>query len=122
MFLSTTVAAPLVKAGRIRALAVSTQIRSHVMPELPTLAEAGVKGFDAASWGILLVPAGTPGVVVTKLNTHLQTALDDASVREHLLAMGLTSLKSTPTEAADFVAREQTSWGAAVKASGAHAN
>ncbi len=109
---------PLVKAGKLRALAVSTKTRSVVAPDIPTLAEAGVPGFDATSWFGLFVPAGTPREIVDKLHVETVEALKDPRVREALLGVGSEPVGSTPAAFASFYRAELDKWAKVVRSAG----
>ena len=109
---------PLVKAGKLRALAVSTDTRSVVAPDIPTLAEAGVPGFDATSWFGLFVPRGTPREIVDRLQRETAEALKDPQVREVLLSVGSEPVGSTPTAFAAFYRAEIEKWAKVVRSAG----
>ena len=110
---------PHVKAGTLKALAVSTLSRSKFAPEIPTLNELGVTGFDAGAWLGLLAPAGTPKPIVEKLNRELNAILDEPETQKRLLALGAEILKSTPDEFAAYIKSEHEKWGNRVRQSGA---
>ena len=110
---------PHVKAGTLKALAVSTMSRSKFSPEIPTLNELGVTGFDAGAWLGILAPAGTPKPIVDKLNRELNAVLDEPETQKRLLALGAEMLKSTPEEFAAFIKTEREKWGIRVRQSGA---
>ena len=97
---------PHVKSGRLRALAVSTLARSKYAPEIPSLNELGVTGFDAGAWLGLLAPVGTPKPIVDKLNLELNAVLDEPETQNRLLAMGAEILKSTPDQFAVYIKSE----------------
>lgn len=108
----------LAKSGRIRALATTGKTRSVVFPDLPTLDEAGLKGFEANAWFGLFAPQGTPAEVVQKLTDALAAALRDESVKKGLQAQGDEVSYSTPKDFAAYVAAENAKWGNVVKAAG----
>jgi tripartite-type tricarboxylate transporter receptor subunit TctC len=110
-----------VKAGKLRPLAVTTAQRSPALPDVPTIAEAGVPGYEATSWFGLLAPAGTPAPVVTKLNAAILKALADPDVKKKLLEQGAEPAGETPAQFAAFIASETVKWGKIVKQSGATA-
>jgi tripartite-type tricarboxylate transporter receptor subunit TctC len=110
---------PHVKAGKLRALAVSTKSRSKFSPEIPTLDELGVTGFDAGAWLGMLAPAGTPRPIIDKLNRELNAILDEPDTQKRLLALGAEILKSTPDEFAAHIKSEHEKWGKVVRESGA---
>ena len=106
---------PHVKAGKIRALAVTPAKRSPAAPDLPTMAEAGVKGYDAASWFGLLAPAGTPAEIVEKLSEETRRILNLPEVREKLLSLGAQPAGSTPDGFARFIESEIAKWGKVIR-------
>ena len=108
-----------VKGGKVRAIAVTTAQRSKLAPELPTMAEAGMPGFDISTWFGLLAPAGTPPDVIAKWNAEVVKALNAPDVREKMLAQGAEPAPTTPAEFAAFIARERDKYAKIVKASGA---
>jgi tripartite-type tricarboxylate transporter receptor subunit TctC len=110
---------PHVKSGKLKALAVSTLSRSKFAPEIPTLNELGVTGFDAGAWLGMLAPAGTPRPIVEKLNRELNAILDEPDAQRRLLALGAEILKSTPDEFAAHIKSEHEKWGKVVRESGA---
>jgi tripartite-type tricarboxylate transporter receptor subunit TctC len=112
-------AVPQAKAGKVRALAVTSAQRSPALPDLPTLGEAGFEGFDDLTWFAFLVPAHTPPAVVTRLNAELNKAMEAADVAAKFAEQGLTAKRNTPAEFAAFLRSEMTKWGKAVKDSGA---
>lgn len=107
-----------IKANRVRALGVTTAKRSRFLPELPTIAEAGVPGFEASTWHGVLVPAGTPSAIVERLNTEINRMLQIADVRERLAAMGAEIVGGSAKEFADHIQREIPKWAKVVKAIG----
>ena len=119
MFDNLASAMPQVKAGKLRALAVTTARRSRLVPELPTMAEAGVPGFDIATWFGLLAPAGTPKDVVAKWNADVVKILDSPEMREKLTAQGAEPAPTSPAQFAAFIAAELPKYARIVKASGA---
>jgi tripartite-type tricarboxylate transporter receptor subunit TctC len=112
---------PYIKDGRMRGLAVTSLKRSAVLPDLPTFDESGLKGFDAAAWQGIVVPAGTPSEIINKLNAETNRALQNADVRAKLAAQGSDTLGSTPAEYAAYIRTEMPRWTKAVKDSGAKA-
>ena len=107
---------PQVQAGKIRALAVTTAKRSPAAPDLPTMEEAGLKGYDASSWFGLFAPAGTPRDVVTKISVESQRILNLPDVRERLLGLGAQPVGGTPEEFARFVQSEIAKWAGVIRA------
>ena len=112
-------ALPHVKAGRLRALAVTSQKRSPAAPDLPTIAESGYPGFYADAWSGLFAPKGTPAAVVEKIAVEAQRILKLPDVRERFAALGAEPVGSTPAEFAQHVQREIDKWARVVKQSGA---
>jgi tripartite-type tricarboxylate transporter receptor subunit TctC len=108
---------PLVKAGKLRALAVSTRQRSKVAPDIPTLDEGGVSGFDATAWFGLFAPAGTPPGIVNRLAQEVAEAVKDPVVNEKLLQLGAEPMSSTPTAFSAFFKGEVAKWARVVRAS-----
>jgi tripartite-type tricarboxylate transporter receptor subunit TctC len=113
---------PQVKAGKIRALAVTSAKRSPAAPELPTVAETGVKGYDAAAWFGLFAPVNTPPEVVAKLSAETQRILRLADMRERLLGLGAQPAGNTPEEFAQFVDNEIAKWGRVIRSAGVTPN
>lgn len=110
---------PQIKAGKLRALAVTTATRAPALPDVPTVAEAGLPGFEASSWFGLLAPAGTPRDVVAKLNGEIANWLATPEAKEKLAAIGAIAAGGTPDDFARHIAAETTKWAGVVKASGA---
>jgi len=120
MFDNLANALPNVKAGRLRALAVTTLARSPAMPDLPTIAESGLPGFDLTTWFGLMVPAGTPPEIVARLNAEIVRALNAKDMRERLQKMGAEPLaNNTPEHFAAFIRTEAAKYAKVVKDSGA---
>ena len=123
MFDQLTAALPLVQSGKLRLLAVTTSKRISQAPELPTMVEAGVPGFEMSSWQAVFAPKGTPKPIVQRLNTEIVKALQMPDVKQKLsgqLAMEIVG--SSPEELRDFMAREIPRWAELVKKSGATAD
>jgi tripartite-type tricarboxylate transporter receptor subunit TctC len=114
--ISTTM--PQVRAGKVTGLAISTAQRSPLAPELPTMAEAGVPGYDLAAWFAAFLPAKTPQPVVAKLREALVAAVNDKGTQEKLAAAGIQPETSTPEELKAFVGSEIKKWADIVKAAG----
>ena len=111
-----------IKDGRMRAIAVTSAKRSSVLPDLPTFNEAGLPGFDAAAWQGVVLPAGAPSEVITKLNAEITKALQDAAVRARLAGQGADVYGSTPAEYGAYIRAEMPRWAKIIKESGAKAD
>jgi tripartite-type tricarboxylate transporter receptor subunit TctC len=118
VFADVSTTLPQAKAGKVKALAVSSAQRSPLAPDLPTMVEAGVPGYELTAWFAAFVPAGTPEPVVDKLNAAFKAALADPKVTESLLNAGIEPTSSTPDELRAFVASETEKWAKIVKAAG----
>lgn len=112
-------AVPHVKAGKLRALAITGGTRSPVMPDVPTMVEAGLKDYIAVGWQGIMVPAGTPTATIARLNAEINKALTDPALRSNLTGQGLEVVGGSVQEFANFVRRDTERWRAAVEASGA---
>jgi tripartite-type tricarboxylate transporter receptor subunit TctC len=117
-FASVASALPHVKAGTLRALAITTATRAEVAPEVPTMVESGFPGFVTATWYGFLVPAATPRPIVTKLNAEIVKILKMPEVRERLLASGLEPSPNAPEEFDEFIRTEIVRFGKVVKEAG----
>jgi tripartite-type tricarboxylate transporter receptor subunit TctC len=117
-FLTTPAAVPLMKAGRIRGLALSAVHRSDTLPDLPTIAESGVTDYDATTWFGVLVPRGTPDDIVRLLHHTFAAALQDGEVNKRIQAAGFETMGGTPQDFATFIHAQTVKWGAIVKAAG----
>jgi tripartite-type tricarboxylate transporter receptor subunit TctC len=119
-FDATPTALPLAQSGKLRALGAGMLKRIAAMPDLPTLDEQGLKGFECYTWNAILAPAGTPRPIVDKLNAAINKALADPAVSSALEKAGITPTPgSTPETTADFVKAELAKWAPIIKASGA---
>jgi len=112
---------PYARDNRLRGLAVTGSKRSALMPELPTLAESGMPGFEAAAWQGIVVPTGTPADIIQKLNAEVNKALAHPDVRSRLAAQGADILGGSPADYAAYLRTEIPRWAKAVKDSGAKA-
>ena len=119
MMVNAPVSGPLVQAGKARALGISSPQRSPTYPDIPTIAESGVPGFEVTAWGGLVGPAHMPKDVVNRLNAELRTALASPAVRERFKMLGADTAYSTPEEFLDLSRRETVKWAKIVKFSGA---
>jgi tripartite-type tricarboxylate transporter receptor subunit TctC len=118
MFADFTVAMPHVSAGQVRALAVTRLKRSVLFPDLPTLDEAGIKGFNLDAWAGLVAPAGTPPDVVATLNGVLRKIIDSPEVQAKFKNVGFEGFSSTPEELGNFIKVQLGEWGKMVKEAG----
>ena len=118
MFSDGPTALPHLKSGRVKALAVGSPVRSALVPELPTMIEAGVPGYEAYSWAGIWVPAATPREIVAKINADSVRAFADAATRERLLGQGAEVKPGTPEQFGSFVKSEMSKWAAVIKRAG----
>jgi len=118
---SQTLLAPLARDGRVRALAVTTAQRSRLLPDLPTLAEAGVAGYAASSWQALQAPAGTPAPILARLAEAAAAALAEPAAQARYVEAGIEPLTGGPAEAARFIRAEAAKWAPILRATGARA-
>ncbi|MDB5810773.1 MAG: hypothetical protein JWN94_2895 [Betaproteobacteria bacterium] len=119
MFDNIVTTLPLARAGKLRALAVTTAKRSRVATDLPTIAESGVPGYDANAWFGVFAPAGTPDAVIGRLQNEISKILKQPDIRERFLALGGEPVGSTPEQFAAFYRSEVAKWAKVVKESGA---
>ena len=110
---------PYVKNGRLRALAVTSKERTAVLPELPPVHEAGLRGYEVVTWNGILVPAGTPKEIVARLNAELTKSLKAPETREQFLGMGFDAIPSTPERFAAYIREETDKWARVIRQSGA---
>jgi tripartite-type tricarboxylate transporter receptor subunit TctC len=112
-FLSNNIVStmPLVQSGKLKALAVTTADRSPIAPNVPTVAESGLPGFDVSVWYALVAPTGTPGAVVEKIARDVQTVLKDEDIRKQLRATGAVPVGDTPAQFGQTLEREVKMWG-----------
>ena len=110
---------PYIKAGRLRAVAITTAQRYPGLPDLPTVAESGVPGYEASAWFGVVAPAATPRDIVTKLNTEINRAVNLPDMKERFAQQGATPSPGTPEEFSAWIRSEIAKWGKVVKASGA---
>ena len=119
MFDNLPSAMPHIKAGKLKALAVTSGRRSEALPDLPTIDQAGVKGYEASSWFGLLAPAGTPAEIVNRVQQETAKALASPGLKERLQAQGAIPSGNSPADFARLIDSETRKWAAVVKASGA---
>ncbi len=114
-FETVTVALPHIKGGKVRALAVTSAKRSAALPDVPTLQETGIKGFDVASWQAMYAPAGTPPAIVQRVNTEIEKIIALPEVKAKMEGLGLEHTPNTPEQFAVFGNNEITKWAKVVK-------
>jgi tripartite-type tricarboxylate transporter receptor subunit TctC len=119
MFDTVMSALPHVQAGKLRALAVSSAERAPVAPDVPTIAEAALPGYEAIAWNGLFAPAGTPRAIIDQLNAEVVRALQSEKVKEQLASLGATTRPTMPNEFSTYVRDEVSKWAKVVKESGA---
>ena len=119
MFANMPPSLPLIRDGRVRPIAVTTAQRLAAFPDLPTVAETGVPGYEVSTWFALFAPAATPPEVVQRLNREFAVALADADIREKLTAQGYTINGGSPQDLGNLVRAELVKWAKVVKESGA---
>jgi|SRR5688572_18190553 tripartite-type tricarboxylate transporter receptor subunit TctC len=117
-FSGMPVGLPLAKAGKLRALAVTTAKRSNAAPDVPTMAEAGVTGYEHSLWAMLMVPAATTKEVIARLHREAARAVESADVRERLAGMGVDTVGTTPEQAGAYLRSEIDKYAKVVKAIG----
>jgi tripartite-type tricarboxylate transporter receptor subunit TctC len=117
-FMSVASTAPQIRAGKLRALAVTSARRSDALPDLPTLGELGIAGYDVGTWWGLLAPAGTPDAVVGKLNAAMRKAVALPQTKERFAPLGLDPRSDSPTEFAAFIKEEVVRYAAIAKIAG----
>ena len=115
-FADVLVALPMVRAGQLRALAVTSAARHPLLPDVPTLQESGLAGFEAASWQGLFAPAGTPAPVMERLHAEVARAMALPDVRDSFAVQGFVVESTTPAEFGPFIAAEVAKWAAVVRA------
>jgi len=122
VFATPPTAVPQIKSGKIRGLAVTTLKRSSVMPDLPTISESGLKGYDANNWYGVVVPVKTPKPIITRLNTEIVKALNAPDLKDLFHTQGLDPAPSTPEQFGAYIKSELGRWAKVIKASGAKAD
>ena len=116
--LPVTIVMPQAKAGRVRALAVTSAKRVEQLPELPTVAESGIPGYDPIGWYAVFAPAGTPRAVIMRLNTEINRILQQADVKERFIANGMFPVIGPPEALRDHLKSEISRWSAVIKSTG----
>lgn len=120
MFATSVGAIPFLKSGSLKALAVSSAVRSPALPDLPTMQEAGVADFDATTWHGVVAPAHTPGPVIDRLNAATVQALHQPDVAKRLAGLGVDVVGDTPAAFAAYIKAESIKWGEVIKRAGVH--
>ena len=110
---------PFVKAGKLRAIAVTSPQRSPAAPDVPTIAESGLPGYEVFAWNGLLAPTGTPPAIIMKLSEEMKKALELPAVKDKFSVQGFAATYTTPEATTQFLKGEVDKWTRAVKASGA---
>ena len=110
---------PMLRAGKARALGVTSSYRWPTLPDVPTMAEAGVQDFVVTSWGAFVMPQGTPAAITSKLSAALQGFASEPALQQRFLTAGARAVATTPQETAAFAARERAKWKDVVRISGA---
>jgi tripartite-type tricarboxylate transporter receptor subunit TctC len=118
MFDNVTFTLPQVRGGKVRPLAITADKRISVLPDVPTMSEAGLPGVQGGVWFTLFAPAGTPRAVVTYLNTQAREIFSQPDVRERFESQGLVLPLGTPEELGAFVAAERERWGEVIRRAG----
>ncbi|MDW3687749.1 tripartite tricarboxylate transporter substrate binding protein [Cupriavidus sp. CV2] len=121
MFANVPVAAPFIKSGKLKAIAVSSLARAPALPQVPTMSEAGLKDFEVLTWYGLFVPAKTPKPVAGKISDEVGIALKDPGLRAKFTEQGLTILGTSPEQFSTFMTTEVPKWGGVVKSAGIQA-
>ena len=119
MFDTTLSAMPFVKAGKLKALGLTSAVRSPSAPDVPTIAESGLPGYEVFAWNGVLVPAGTPKAIIQQLNDHIRKAMLLPQVKDKFSAQGFAASWNSPESFGVFLKTEVDKWGRTVKASGA---
>jgi tripartite-type tricarboxylate transporter receptor subunit TctC len=117
-FATTITTSPHIRTGKLRALGVGARKRSPILADVPTIAEAGVPGYECANWIGIVAPAGTPAVIVEKLHQEISAVLDLPDVQQRLAAQGAEAVRMSPAEFGDFMLAEMSKWERVVKEGG----
>lgn len=118
MMANLTTAQPHIRSGRLRGLGVGTQARTPLFPEMPTISEAGVRGYEANNWNGIVAPKKTPRPIVERLHREVVAVLKDQAIAKRLAAQGLEPVGDTPAEFAQYLKDEASKWGKLVKSAG----
>jgi tripartite-type tricarboxylate transporter receptor subunit TctC len=120
-FATSIAAMPLIKSGKVRALGIASLQRSPSLPDIPTISESGLPGFESTSWGGILAPAGTPHAVISSLHNEIVKILGMPEVKMKISTLGAETIESTPEEFAAYLKSEISKWSKIIKISGATA-
>ncbi len=115
MFLDLAAGAPQIKGGKLKALAVASDRRIAALPDLPTLGESGLPGFEAWAWQVLAAPAGTPRGIVAKLNAEYRKAIGTPEIRQKMIDAGIDPLQSSPGDAGAYIRSETVKWAKVIR-------
>lgn len=115
---SIPTALPLIQSGKLRALGVTTNVRSPIMPDVPTIAEAGLSGYDEADWEGVLLPAGTPDAIVNKLRDDILAATKSPTLSKKFTELGFITVADKPAEFSEFLKKDIVKWAEFAKANG----
>jgi tripartite-type tricarboxylate transporter receptor subunit TctC len=118
LFATIITAKQLIESGKVDALAVTSRQRSKALPNVPTIAELGYPGYEAANWYAFIAPPKMPPAIVNKLNTAINKALRDPQIREKLIMQGLDPTPSSPDEMAAYMKKEYNLWGNVIAKAG----
>jgi tripartite-type tricarboxylate transporter receptor subunit TctC len=119
MFDTSLTAMPLVRSGKLKALGVTSEQRSSVVPGVPTISESGLAGYQVLAWNGVLAPSGTPDAIIQVLNEHIRKAMQLPQVKEQFAAQGFQAASNTPDQFRVFLQKEVEQWARTVKSSGA---
>jgi len=122
MFSPSSTVLPHVKSGRLRALAVTTASRLPSLPDLPTVAESGLKGYETITWFGFVTPAKTPPAIITRLNAEIVKVLALPDVRNQFEIQGIATIGGTPERFGDYIREEIAKWAKVIRLSGAKAD
>jgi tripartite-type tricarboxylate transporter receptor subunit TctC len=118
MFVDFAIGSPQAKAGNVRALAVTTKDRSALLPDIPSMTEAGLPAFDLTPWNAVFAPANTPKPIVHRLNRELRAIIADPQIKQRLAAIGFDAFSSSPEELDAFVREDFAKWASWVREAG----
>jgi tripartite-type tricarboxylate transporter receptor subunit TctC len=122
MFASLVSALPYIRQGRLRALAVTSLQRASSLPEVPTISESGLRGYDVSVWQGIVAPAGTPQAVISQLNRQIAAVLQAPDIRERLAVQGLEAVADSPADFGNYIASEVRKWAAVIRQAGVTAD